>query len=423
MNIIFVIILTLISNYSIAALEVNIIKQNQESFPILISPFSSNNNKQSYKIAEIMSNNLNRSGDFNARSAKFVINSNPDFNKLKNQGIEAIVVGKLTKKSQKIFNIDISLLDVFSKKTLYSNKFAVHNSGTRRIAHFLSDQIYQSLLGIKGAFDTRLAYVTVSNLANNKKEYKLEISDSDANNAQTVLRSNSPVLSPVWSPEQDRIAYVSFKNNRSEVFIQYPFMRRKTEKLPYFNGIASSPAWHPNGKSLLLTLSKDGNKDIYSYSLVDKELTRITHNPGIDTEGSYSPDGKKIVFTSNRTGLVQVYIKNLLSGKINRATFQGSYNAKAVFSPNGKTLALVHKQNKNYRIALLDIKTKDLTVMTHGKLDESPFFSPNGKMIIFSSQKGNIGMLSVVSIQGKKTFELFAKIGEVREPNWSNYSQ
>jgi TolB protein len=268
-----------------------------------------------------------------------------------------------------------------------------------------------------------LAYVTVANNAHGKREYRLEISDSDAKNPQTIFRASSPILSPVWSPDQDKIAYVSFKNGRSEVFIQYPFVRRKTQKLPYFDGISSAPAWHPSGKSIILTLSKNGNKDIYSYNFKNKKLSRLTTDEGIDTEASYSADGERIVFTSNRSGQVQVYIKHLKTGKIKRATFKGNYNAKAVFSPDGKTLALVHRIDGNYRIAMLDIATKDLTIMTNNKLDESPFFSPNGGMIIFATNKTDSGVLSVVSILGKQTFELASKSGEVREPNWSNYSK
>jgi TolB protein len=416
--------LTLYTSTVFAVLEVTVLKKNEDAFPIVISPFSVKGDaNQGKTIASIMRDNFNRSGEFNASSADYVINSQIDFKKWQAKKIEAIVIGKLEQISKKVFNIEIELIDTYSKKTLYAKKFSVHNSGIRRITHYLSDQIYFALLGQKGSFDTRLAYVTVANKDNGKREYRLEISDSDAKNPQTIFRASSPILSPVWSPDQDKIAYVSFKNGRSEVFIQYPFMRRKTQKLPYFDGISSAPAWHPSGKSIILTLSKNGNKDIYSYNFKAEKLTRLTTDEGIDTEASYSADGERIVFTSNRSGQVQVYIKHLKTGKIKRATFKGNYNAKAVFSPDGKTLALVHRIDGNYRIAMLDIATKDLTIMTNNKLDESPFFSPNGGMIIFATNKTNSGVLSVVSILGKQTFELASKVGEVREPNWSNYSK
>ena len=419
-----VVFLALYATASFAILEVTILKKDENAFPIVISPFAVKGDaKQGEAIANIMRDNFNRSGEFNASSADYIVNSQINFDKWKAKKIEAIVIGKLEQVSKNIFNVEIELIDTYTRKTLYAKKFAVHNSGIRRITHYLSDQIYFALLGEKGSFDTRLAYVTVTSMGNGKREYRLEISDSDAQNPQTIFRAASPILSPAWSPDQNKIAYVSFKNGRSEVFIQYPFMRRKTQKLPYFNGIASAPAWHPNGESLIMTLSKDGNKDIYSYHLKDEKLTRLTKDVGIDTEASYSADGERIAFTSNRSGQVQVYIKYLKTGEIKRATFEGSYNAKAVFSPDGKSLALVHRVDKDYRIALLDIATKDLIVITDNKLDESPFFSPNGGMIIFASNKGDTGVLSVVSILGHQTFELASKAGEVREPNWSHYSK
>ncbi|SMN14947.1 tolB protein precursor, periplasmic protein involved in the tonb-independent uptake of group A colicins [uncultured Candidatus Thioglobus sp.] len=416
--------LALYATIAFAVLEVTILKQDENAFPIVISPFSVKGDaRQGEAIAHIMRDNFNRSGEFNASSAEHIINSEIDFEKWQAKKIEAIVIGKLEQVSKKIFNVEIELIDTYTRKTLYAKKFAVHNSGIRRITHYLSDQIYFALLGEKGSFDTRLAYVTVTNKGDGKREYRLEISDSDAQNPQTIFRAASPILSPAWSPDQNKIAYVSFKNGRSEVFIQHPFMRRKTQKLPYFNGIASAPAWHPSGESIIMTLSKDGNKDIYSYHLKDEKLTRLTKDVGIDTEASYSPDGERIAFTSNRSGQVQVYIKHLKTNTIKRATFEGSYNAKAVFSPDGKSLALVHRVDRDYRIALLDIATKDLIVITDNKLDESPFFSPNGSMIIFATNKSDMGVLSVVSILGHQTFELASKAGEVREPNWSHYSK
>ncbi len=406
-----------------AVLEVTVLKRMENAFPIVITPFDVQGDiKKGKVIANIMRDNFNRSGEFDASSADHVI-SKVDFDYWKEKKAEAIVFGRIEKVSKKVFNVWIHLVDLYSKKELYAEKITVHDSGIRRIAHYLSDRIYFALLGEKGSFYTRLTYVTVVDKGKGKREYRLEISHSDAQNPQTILTSNSPILSPAWSPDQEKIAYVSFENARSEVFIRYPFVRRKTQKLPYFDGIASAPSWHPNGESLLLTLSRDGNKDIYSYHLKNNKLTRLTKDTAIDTEASYSPDGKRIVFTSNRSGQVQVYIKDLTTNKINRATFEGNYNAKAVFSPDGKTLALVHRLDKDYRIAMLDIASRDLTIMTDNKLDESPYFSPNGGMIIFATNRNNTGVLSVVSLLGRQTFALASKEGEVREPNWSHYSR
>ena len=405
-----------------ALLEVNIIKSSEAAFPIVIAPFEIVGNSNNVDIANIIRDNLNRSGQFNALSTEALITNQIDFSFWQKHKKDAVVFGKIEQVSNKVYNVYIYIYDVFSEKSLYQKKIRVHNSGFRRIAHFLSDKIYYVLLGQKGSFDTRLSYVTVSENSNSGRTYKLQISDSDGYNPQTVVRSSNPILSPAWSKDQKKLAYVSFKNNRSEVFVMTPFLKTIPIKLPKFDGIASSPAWHPNGESIALTISNKGNKDIYLYNLKSKKLERLTKNISIDTEASFSPDGGKIAFTSNRTGQVQVYIKNLKSGKISRATFEGRYNAKPVFSPDGKDLALIHRVGKDYRLALLDIASRDLTVMTQNKSDESPYFSPNGGMIIYSTNRDNKGILSIISLHNNQTVELMQKEGEVREPSWSNYS-
>jgi TolB protein len=404
-----------------ALLEVNIIKSREAAFPIVIAPFEVIGNSDNVDIAKIIRDNLNRSGQFNALSSEALITNQIDFNFWQEHKKDAVVFGKIEQVSSKVYNVYIYIYDVFSEKSLYQKKIRVHNSGFRRIAHFLSDKIYYVLLGQKGSFDTRLSYVTVSENNNGGRTYKLQISDSDGFNPQTVVRSSNPILSPAWSKDQKKLAYVSFKNNRSEVFVMTPFLKTIPIKLPKFDGIASSPTWHPDGESIALTLSKNGNKDIYLYDFKSKPIP-LTTSIAIDTEASFSPDGTKIAFTSNRTGQVQVYIKNLKSGKISRATFEGRYNAKPVFSPDGKDLALIHRVGKDYRLALLDIASRDLTVMTQNKSDESPYFSPNGGMIIYSTNRDNKGILSIISLNNNQVVELMQKEGEVREPSWSNYS-
>jgi len=417
-------LLTLVSTMSYAILEVTIVKKQENAFPIVIAPFQViGEAEQGATIANIIRDNLNRSGQFNALSSNNVITNKVDFEYWKSVQKDAIVFGRVEQVSAKVFNVDIYVYDIYTKKRLYGKKIAVHNSGIRRIAHYLSDKIYNLLLGQKGAFDTRLTYVTVTNSKKYGKIYQLEIADSDGHNAQTVFKSQHPILSPSWSPDQRKIAYVSFKNGRSEVFIKYPFMRVKSIQIPQFDGIASAPNWHPNGKDLVLTISKEGNKDLYLYNLNSKKLTRLTTNIAIDTEANFSPDGNYIAFTSNRSGQVQIYIMNLKNKEIKRATFAGRYNSKPVFSPDGKSLAFIHRVDKDYRVALLDIKTRDLTVLTQNKLDESPYFSPNGGMIIYASNREGIGILSVISLYNNQIVELAQKGIEVREPSWSNYSK
>jgi TolB protein len=406
-----------------ALLEVNIIKSKEDSFPIVIAPFEMIGNfQEDVDLAEIIRENLNRSGQFDAKSTNQLTTGPIDFDFYLKHKKDAIVFGKIRQKSTNINHAEIYIYDVLTQKPLYVKKLAFTNGALRRTAHALSDVIYYALLGQKGSFNTRLSFVTVNEEKNGKRKYRLVISDWDGENQQVIIGSYDPILSPAWSADQRKIAYVSFKNNRSDVFVKHVFQNTNPIKLPKFDGIASSPTWHPDGKSLALTLSKDGNKDIYLYNFDSKKLKRLTTNIAIDTEANFSPDGKSIAFTSNRTGQVQVYIKNLESGKISRATFEGRYNAKPVFSPDGKDLALIHRIGKDYRLALLDIASRDLTVLTQNKSDESPYFSPNGGMIIYSTNRDNKGILSIISLHNNQTVELMQKEGEVREPSWSNYS-
>lgn len=420
----FFILFGLLASFSAnALLEVNIIKSKEDSFPIVIAPFEMIGNfKEDSDIAKIIRKNLNMSGQFDAKSTNQLTTGPIDFDFYLKHKKDAIVLGKIRQISSNVNHAEIYIYDVLTQKPLYRNKIAFTNGALRKTAHALSDVIYYALLGQKGSFNTKLSFVTVNEEKNGKRKYRLVISDWDGKNQQVIIGSDDPILSPAWSADQRKIAYVSFKNNRSDVFVKYVFQNTNPIKLPKFDGIASSPSWHPNGKSLALTLSKDGNKDIYLYNFDSKKLKRLTTNIAIDTEANFSPDGKSIAFTSNRTGQVQIYIKNLKSGKISRATFEGRYNAKPVFSPDGKDLALIHRVGKDYRLALLDIASRDLTVLTQNKSDESPYFSPNGGMIIYSTNRDNKGILSIISLHNYQTVELMQKEGEVREPSWSNYS-
>jgi len=420
----FFILFSFLASFSAnALLEVNIIKSKEDSFPIVIAPFEMIGNfQEDADLAKIIRENLNRSGKFDAKSTNQLTTGPIDFDFYLKHKKDAIVLGKIRQISSNVNHAEIYIYDVLTQKPLYRNKIAFTNGALRKTAHALSDVIYYALLGQKGSFNTKLSFVTVNEEKNGKRKYRLVISDWDGKNQQVIIGSDDPILSPAWSADQRKIAYVSFKNNRSDVFVKYVFQNTNPIKLPKFDGIASSPTWHPDGKSLALTLSKDGNKDIYLYNFDSKKLKRLTTNIAIDTEANFSSDGKSIAFTSNRTGQVQVYIKNLESGKISRATFEGRYNAKPVFSPDGKDLALIHRIGKDYRLALLDIASRDLTVLTQNKSDESPYFSPNGGMIIYSTNRDNKGILSIISLHNNQTVELMQKEGEVREPSWSNYS-
>jgi TolB protein len=413
-------------------LEYYILKSKEAPFPIVIAPFEIINDLQeNIDIAKIIRDNLNRSGQFSASNTDTPVKNEIDFDYYwRKNKIDAFVFGFIESvNGNKDYTVEIYIYDVFSKKLLYGKKIEFLNvTSVRRLAHIISDKIYNVLLGQKGSFDTMLSYVTDSiNSKTGKKTYRIQISDVDGFNPKTIVEQSQAILSPVWSIDF-KVAYVSFEDNRSKVYVKDLLSEGNPIILHIFDGIASSPTWHPDGKSIALTLSESGNKDIYLYNLEFKTLTRLTTHFDIDTEANFSPDGKSIAFTSKRTGQVQVYIKNLKSGKISRATFEGRYNANPVFSPDGKDLALIHRVGKDYRLALLDIASRDLTVLTQNKSDESPYFSPNGGMIIFSTNRDNKEILSIISLHNNQIVELSGTNyfnerihANVKFPSWINY--
>jgi TolB protein len=338
---------------------------------------------------------------------------------------EYIVVGAVKPEGANRFRADFGLYNVLSGQRLFEKTVTTDAATWRRTAHAISDQVYEAITGVRGVFSTRIAYVRAEGRSP-KQNFKLIVADYDDENRVEVAKSTEPLMSPAWSPDAQSLAYVSFENRVSAIYVQT--LRTGERRLVSARaGINGAPAWSPDGSTLALTLSrKDGDVDVYTLKLASQVLTRMTFDPAIDTEPAWSLDGRKLYFSSDRTGSPQIYqIDVSQPDKTTRVTFEGIYNARPRLSPDGKRLATVHQNEGNFRIALSDTNTGAiLQVLTQGRQDESPSFAPNGDLLIYATQERGRGVLANVTTDGRTGPRLLdAGGGDVREPVWAPFVQ
>ena len=408
-----------------AALTIEITGGTESALPIAVVPFDTSrlSSKLPVDIAEIVSSDLNRSGvlktlERNKLPASPHYSNQVQYAQWRNAGQDFLVVGRVKEDSPGVYKIEFQLLDVLKQKQLIGYSLPAKKRKLRSRAHEISDLIYEQITGTRGAFNTRIAYVLAQKDA--ARKYVLRVADTDGFNEQSVLESNEPIMSPSWSPDGKSLAYVSFENKRPEIFIQHLATARRS-KVSGFKGLNGAPSWSPDGKFLALVLSKDGNPDVYTLNTATKRLKRVTRHRSIDTEPVWSSDGKSIIFTSDRSGSPQLYQIRIGGGAAKRITFEGNYNAAASFSPDGKYIAMVHGGQGGYKIAQFERETGNLLVLTDNSLDESPSFSPNGKMVLYASTQGRGGVLFAVSVDGRASYKISNQAGDIREPVWGPF--
>lgn len=381
-------------------------------------------------IAQIVADDLTRSGQFRSiprtdMLARPTRGKDVHYRDWKAVAGDYLVIGTATQATPGNWSVLFELHDVAGGRLLVSKQYPAYPvSKMRDVAHAIADVVYEKITGVKGAFSTRLLYVTVDRYkAGNKVKarYGLQYADSDGARAITVLESGEPIMSPTWSPDGSRFGYVSFESGYPVIWLQET-TTGKRERLASFPGINGAPSWSPDGRQLALTLSRDGNPEIYLYEIATKSLQRLTTHPGIDTEPSWAPDGKSLVFTSSRSGGPQVYRLDVATKAVERLTFDGNYNARGRLAPDGRTLVVVRRDEQDrFRIASVDLERGSVRVLTDSQLDESPSLAPNGAMAIYATQYNGQSVLAAVSIDGRVKFRLPAKKGEVREPAWSPF--
>ncbi len=406
-----------------AVLKIDITEGIEGATPIAVIPFQWQGAAKPAEadVSAIISSDLARSGKFSPVAERDLLAKpqRPEdihFKTWRVAGVDHLVLGSVQMVAYGRYKVEFRLFNVYRSEQVLGYSFDATTATLRTIAHQISDLIFEKLTGLPGAFHSRIAYITSSG---KPMEYRLQVADTDGYDPQTLLTSREPIMSPVWSPDGSKLAYVSFESGLSAIFI-HDIKTGSRDKVAAFEGVNSAPAWSPDGRMIAMTLSKEGNPDIYVLNLQSKALRRLTQHWSIDTEPAWMPDSKSVVFTSSRSGKPQLYEQSLEKGaRPQRLTFDGNYNANASVSPDGKLIAFVHGAGNSYKIAVLYKDTGTMQVLTDGPLDESPDFAPNGAMILYASQDRGRAVLAAVSTDGRQKQRLALSDGEVREPSWA----
>ena len=371
-------------------------------------------------ISNIVEADLQRSGRFRML---FAGNVDPlpsevaqvNFTDWKNRSADALVIGSVARLADGRFEARFRLFDVPKQTQIGGVAFTLNAQQVRTTAHRIADLIYEKLTGDRGVFSTRIAYVVKQG-----SRFELQIADADGVGAQTALASREPIMSPAWSPDGTRLAYVSFENKKPVVYV-HSLVSGQRQAVANFKGSNSAPAWSADGKQLAVVLSKDGGSQIYLIGADGSNPRRITNTSSIDTEPYFSPDGQSIYFTSDRGGSPQIYRMSAAGGEATRVTFDGNYNVSPRVSGDGKTLVYIAREGGRFQLKSFDLASRQTQGLTDGQHDESPSFAPNGKMILYATQVSSRGSLAAVSIDGRVKQRLSVQAADVREPAWGPF--
>lgn len=418
------ILLFMVMSSAWGELVIRVTQGNDKPTIIAISPIAMNGIAASEDIGSIVEADLQRSGLFRMTPRRDMLAfpsraADVYYRDWRLLGSEYLVVGSARVIEDGRLELEFSLLNVGAQKVEFKHRVRGRTNEVRDLAHLVSDKVYEEITGIRGAFSTRIAYVSaVRN--NGNYTYRLNVADADGAREKLMLESSEPIMSPSWSPDGKELAYVSFETGRPAIFRQN-LVTASRQQLTNFKGLNGAPSWSPDGTKMALVLSKDGNPEIYLLDLADGNFSRLTRHFAIDTEPTWMADGKHLLITSDRGGTPQIYKLNIASGVTERLTFKGNYNARPNLAPDGRTLALVHRDSTTFHIASFDLKTGRMIELTETRLDESPTVAPNGAMLMYATKQGDRGVLSAVSLDAGVRYMLPAKNGDVREPAWSPF--
>lgn len=399
-----------------AQLTIEIIGGGADQLPITVVPFGAEE-RFPQRVTDVVAADLARSGRFKLQNPGSVrpLPTEPrevNHRYWKNLGAEALVIGRVVPRNDGRVEVRFRLMDTAREAQLMGYSYTVSTAQLRSIAHKIADLVYEKLTGEPGVFSTRIAYV-----ARNPNRFELQVADADGYNSQFILAHREPIISPAWSPEGGRIAYVSFEQRKPIVFL-HDLARGSRIVLANYEGSNSAPAWTPDGERLAVVLSKDGVAQIYSTAADGGDVRRLTFSNAIDTEPSFSADGRWLLFTSDRGGSPQIYRMPAAGGNAERVTFEGSYNVTPRFSPDGKSFVYIQRSQGRYSLATMDLATRQMQVLTDGELDASPTFAPNGRLVLYASIVRGRGILAAISSDGRIKQKITASAQDVREPAW-----
>ncbi len=415
-------LLLMVGSQAQANLTIEITRGSDRATPIAVVPFAGGEALPE-DVAQVIHDNLARSGYFDPLPRGAMMDRPAEsgevrYGNWKALDVRYLVVGRASQEGNG-YRLQFELIDVSGERRMIGETVTSGQGELRAAGHYISDEIFEAITGIRGAFATRIAYVTAQGVGDNI-QYALYVADADGRNSQQVLSSSQPILSPAWSPDGSKLAYVSFETERPAIYIQNLATGQRV-RATSFEGLNGAPAWSPDGRRLAMTLSKDGQPEIYIMDIGARTFERVTNSSSIDTEPDWSPDGRSLLFTSDRSGGPQLYRLQLGSGEVERLTFTGNYNARGRFAPDGESIFLIHRGGNGFQVARQELDSNRLVVLSESRQDESPSVAPNGTMVIFATQQGNNGVLGAVSADGRASFRLPAAQSDVREPAWSPF--
>jgi TolB protein len=420
LRLLFALLISLTALRAGAAMTIEIIGGATNQMPIAVLPFAqtaaeAGRPDRLLSVAQVVAADLGRSGYFRMLDTRDSMTpSDPRTLALsvwRGRGADAVLIGQVLPADAGRLEVRFWLMDAVRQTEIAAMSYLTAPNGLRVVAHKIADAVHEALLGEPGSYSGRIAYVLKRG-----GRYELQVADADSQNAATITTSPEPLISPAWSPDGTRLAYVSFEDKKPVIYVQN-LADGKRRAVARFRGSNSAPAWSPDGRTLAVALSKDETSQIYLLDVDTGVASRFTRGGALDTEPVFSPDGRWLYFTSNRGGSPQIYKAALTDGRASRVTFDGSYNVSPALSPDGRTLAFVHRRENRFHIAALELASGQVRVLTDTVNDESPSFAPNGRQILYATLINGRGVLATVSVDGKIRQRL-SQSGDLREPTW-----